>query len=465
MTRPPYQTRLELWARQELLGPVVRRLRPVLYLLAFVWRRLLFRTTFIAITGSLAKTTTKELLAAILETRGRTAKSWRNQNAGFMVALNVLRVRPWHRFAVFEVSAGAPGTLRSPARLLRPDVAVVLNVLSTHTTNYRDLDEHAAEKALLLDALRPGGPAILNGDDPRVAAMAGRGRGRVRLVGSAPAFALWADEISSAWPDRLRLRAHGGDGSCPIQTRLIGTHWAPSVLAALATAQSLGIGLPEAGRALAKVEPYAGRLQPVRVPGGATVIRDDYNAAIDTLDAALRVLESARATRRVLVITDFSDFARNRKQRLKFLATRVSRVAELFVLIGELSEYGRRRAIEAGMAPAAVYALSSLREAGALLRQLLQPGDLVILKGRTTDHATRILFDQIGRVECWKPYCRKTMLCDICWELGASAGQDRLVIVPPPGSPDSLLPGRTRAPLGVVPQQAEHDPANQRDAG
>jgi UDP-N-acetylmuramoyl-tripeptide--D-alanyl-D-alanine ligase len=458
MTRSPYRTRLELWARQELLGPVLRRLRPVLYLLAFVWRRLLFRTTFIAITGSLGKTTTKELLAAILETRGRTARSWRNQNAGFMVALNVLRVRPWHRFAVLELSAGAPGTLRSPARLVRPDVAVMLNVLSTHTTAYRDLDEHAAEKAVLLDALRPGGLAILNGDDPRVAAMAGRGRGRVCLVGTAPAFALWADEVSSAWPDRLSLRAHGSDGSCLIRTRLVGTHWAPSVLAALATAQSLGMGLPEAGQALAKVEPYAGRLQPVRVPSGAIVIRDDYNAAVDTLEAALRVLESAKATRRVLVITDFSDFAQNRKQRLKFLAARVPRAAELFVLIGERSDYGRRRAIEAGMAPEAVYALSSVREAGELLQRVLRSGDLVILKGRTTDHATRILFDQVGRVECWKPYCRKTMLCDICWELGTSAGQGQLVIVPPPGSSDSSAaePGRAQ-PEALTGRQSSHE--------
>lgn len=434
MTRSPSQTRLELWARQELLGPLLRGLRPVLYLVAFVWRRLLFRTTFIAVTGSLGKTTTKELLAAILETRGRTARTWRNQNAGFMVALNVLRVRPWHRFAVLEVAASEPGSMRSPARLVRPDVAVILNVLATHTTAYRDLDEHAAEKAVLLDELRPGGRAILNGDDPRVAAMAGRVPGRVWLVGTSPTFALWADQVSGAWPDRLRLRAHGSDGSCSIATRLVGTHWAPSILAALATAQSVGIGLPEAGQALARVEPFPGRLQAVQVPSGAIVIRDDYNASIDTLEASLRVLESAQATRRILVITDFSDFARNRKQRLKFLGPRVARAADLFVLIGEMSDYGRRRAIEAGMAPEAVHALSSVKEASELLHAILRAGDLVILKGRTTDHATRILFDQVGRVECWKPYCRKTMLCDICWELGTSAGQGRLVIVPPPGA-------------------------------
>ena len=78
--------------------------------------------------------------------------------------------------------------------------------------------------------------------------------------------------------------------------------------------------------------------------------------------------------------------------------------------------------------------------AAQTIESVLRPGDLAMVKGRTTDHATRILFGQVGEVACWKPYCRKTMLCDICWELGASAGQDRLVIVPPPGSPAGSAP-------------------------
>lgn len=412
------RTRAELWVRQELLGPVVRFLSPLLYVVAFLWRRLLFRTCFIAITGSLGKTTTKEVLAAILASRARTFKSYRNQNAGFMVSLNILRVRPWHRFAVLEVAAAEPHSMRRPARLVKPDVALILSVLRTHTGAFRDLDEHAAEKALLLESLRPGGLAVLNGDDPRVAKMADRSRFRVCLVGTSPAFDFCADEISSCWPDRLRLRAHHGQDSCAIETQLIGTHWTPAVLAALAAAQSLGVSLPEAAQALRRVEPFAARLQPVKLPSGAIMIRDDYNASIDTIEVSLRILEEAGAQRRVLVITDFSDFGKNRKQRLKFLGAWAGGRVGLLALIGENHDYGRRRAIEAGMAPEAAHGFAALEEAAAFLKKELRPGDLVLLKGRTTDHAARVFFAQIGRVSCWKDYCPKTMLCDICWELG-----------------------------------------------
>src|SRR5271154_4863893 len=94
---------LELWIRQEALGPWARKSGPLLFRLASVWRRLMFRTTFIAVTGSVGKTTTEEFLADMLAYKGRTFRTVGNQNGGFVVPLNILRVRPWHRFAVIEV--------------------------------------------------------------------------------------------------------------------------------------------------------------------------------------------------------------------------------------------------------------------------------------------------------------------------------------------------------------------------
>src|SRR5262245_34874448 len=108
MSVKPIRGRLNLWIRQELLGPWVARLGTVIYVLAFLWRRRLFRPPFIAITGSLGKTTTKECLAAVLESIGPTYRTYRNQNGPGMVALNLLRVRPWHRYAVLEIAASDP---------------------------------------------------------------------------------------------------------------------------------------------------------------------------------------------------------------------------------------------------------------------------------------------------------------------------------------------------------------------
>ena len=427
--------RLEYWIRQEVLGPVVQWLSPVLHVLAFLWRRMLFRTTFIAVTGSLGKTTTKECLALLLESVGRTYRTYRNQNGPQMVALNILRVRPWHRYAVLEVAGAAPGMMRRSARLLRPDVAVILNVLRTHTTVFPDSERHAAEKALLLRALKRSGVAILNRDDPLVVSMARHTDARVCFFGTTPEASYWADRVSAKWPSRLDFVLHRGAGSHVIETQLVGAQWLHAAVAATATADVLGVSPPDAARILRSAQPFPGRLQPVRVPNGAIILRDDYNASIDTIEASLRVLQEASAGRRLLVITDLSDFGRNRKQRLKYLASRCPQVAEVAVFIGELAEYGRRRAIEAGLRAENVHAFPSLWPAAEFLREELKSGDLMLLKGRTTDHAARIFFAQLGPVGCWKAYCPKTMLCDICWELEITPEQMRraLVVPRPPG--------------------------------
>ena len=113
-----------------------RAAAPFLKIMAFLWRRLLVRTTFIAVTGSLGKTTTKDCLAALLSSLGRTAKSYRNLNARAGVSITILRTMPWHRFSVVELGTGGPGSLGPAARLLRPHIVVITGVARTHTENF-----------------------------------------------------------------------------------------------------------------------------------------------------------------------------------------------------------------------------------------------------------------------------------------------------------------------------------------
>lgn len=431
--------RINYWFREVVIGAFVMRLHPVIYGLAFVWRRLLFRTTVIAITGSLGKTTTKECLAVVLGSGAPTFRSHRNQNAPRGVALNILRIRPWHRYAVIEVAGAGPGMMRKSARLLRPDVAIILNVLRTHTTVFTDLEQHAAEKARLLDALKPAGIAVLNDDDPMVSSLATQPDARVRRFGTAANLKYRVDHVSAKWPNRLSFVFHDGSVDQPVDTQLVGTQWLLSAAAVLTAATALGVSPSDAARALKTAEPFAGRMQPMLLPGGAVVLRDDYNASIDTIESSLRVLEEASALRRLLVITDMSDFGRNRKQRLKYLAGRSAQVSDVALFIGELADYGKRRAIEAGLPATMVHAFPSLRLAAEFLKGELRPGDLMLLKGRTTDHAARIFFAQLGRVGCWKDYCEKRMLCDVCWELDVTPDEMRAatLVAPPVGAGSS----------------------------
>lgn len=387
-------------------------------MLAWIWRFFLFRTTFIAITGSLGKTTAKECLAAILSPRRPTVATFANQNDRWGVPRTILRVRPWHRYAVVEIGIDSALMMRRSAGLVRPDVVVMLGMKRTHSGSFRSLDERAAAKALLLRRLRRGGVALLFADDPRVAAMGKGARFRVSTFGTSSSCDLRAEEIGGRWPARLRLRVRQGPESHAVETRLVGEHWVPSVLGAVAAATAVGVPLADAARAILDAAPFAGRMQPVLLPNRAIVLRDDYNASHDALDPALRVLGEASALRRVAVVTDFSDYDGNRKRRLRYLAPAVTRAAEVALFVGEGAAYGRRQAIAAGMRPENVHAVKDLREAAELLRSELRAGDLVLLKGRTTDHATRIFFALLGDVSCWRQRCRKQILCDFCPELG-----------------------------------------------
>lgn len=408
------------WLLEDVWPPVMWRLEPLYHLAAALWRRHLRGTTFVAIGGSLGKTTAKELTAAALSTAGPTARSYRNQNSGVRVAGNLLAVRRHDVYAVQELSAGRPGHMGRAARLVRPRVAVMLGVRGTHTVAYSSQEARAAEKAKLLDALPPDGVAVLSGDDPLVAAMAGRVRGRVVTFGESPGCDLVASEVSARFPDRLSCLVRFRDGhEQRVITRLVGAHWIPTVLASLAVAWVLGVDRARAAAAMAEVEPFPGRMQPRELPNGAIVLRDDNNASLDATRPALAVMAGARAQRRIVALTDISDAGGHRKERLKLLAPLLASSADMVILIGEGAGYGRNRLIEAGLAAASAIAFATMRDAAEYLRRELRAGDLALVKGRTTDHAARLFHAQIGDVACWKTRCGKHTLCDDCWQLGS----------------------------------------------
>jgi UDP-N-acetylmuramoyl-tripeptide--D-alanyl-D-alanine ligase len=397
-----------------------------LYWAAVLWRRMLRRTTFIAVTGTHGKTTTKEILATVLGLQQPTFRTTGNQNTGLPLTLNILRVRPSHRYAVIEVGVGAPGEMRRLARLVHPDVALMLPVLKTHMKTFADQDAHAREKAVLLDSLSRNGVAILDADDPRVAGMAPLVKGRIVRSGTSPAFDVWADAITSRWPERLEFDIHTSDGeSHHVRTRLVGAHWCPSVTAALAAARSLGVPLEKAAAAVELAAPFPARMQPVVLPSGAVMLRDDYDGSFDAFRGAVRVLADARAARRIAVIADASDFGSTaRRKRVARLGREIAPVAEVAIFVGVAAIHGKRGALAAGLAPENAHAFRELREAADFLRASLGEGDLVLLRGRVTDHLGRLFFAQLGEVGCWKAHCSKVISCDDCPELGA-APEDR----------------------------------------
>ncbi len=402
---------LQLWEK------AISRLR---YPSAYLWRFFLFRTTIIAISGSTGKTTTKELLATILSSKFPTVKTsgtWNSYKFGG-VAGTILSVRPWHRYAVIETAVGAPGDMKHLVKLLRPDIAIMLGVKLCHTNTFKTLENIAREKSELVRSLGTGKLAVLNGDDYNVLAMRSTGTFNSCIFGTLGEAEFRASDWTSQWPGRLEFQLHYGGKCHKIKTNLVGIHWVDSILAALATGVYCGVPIEEGIRAIESVKPFWARMQPVTLPNGATVIRDEWNGSKTTFEVAYSVMEQASSARKFVVVSDFSDSSLSSRDRGKRLGREAARVADWAVFVGGRSQYSKRAAIQAGMCSDQVRAFYTIAEASSFLRDELRSGDLVMLKGRTSDHLSRIFLAQLDHVTCTLDTCRRQILCDRCKQLG-----------------------------------------------
>jgi UDP-N-acetylmuramoyl-tripeptide--D-alanyl-D-alanine ligase len=338
---------------------------------------------------------------------------------------------PWHHAAVFEAGTDRPGRLVHVQQLLRPDIAVILTVKMEHRTSFWTLEAIAKEKATLALAVRPGGTVWLNADDPLVAAMETPPNIRRRLFGMSPATDLRASNVEDTWPQPLRFTAHYQNQTAQVTTQLMGEHWLPAALATLGVATDCGMSLSEAAAALSRVPPMRGRSQLVQLSTGATMIRDDFKGGVDTVAPVIRSLAKAKADRRWLVFSGFDETARGESEQLKRVARDAKDAADYLLFVGEHTSEGHARALREGFAPDRVFQATTVRQAGELLRKHSRPGDLILLKGRTMHHISRVYWvheeERYGRVQCDRFPCHRNLLCDWCSYLHGSGPLSRLV--------------------------------------
>ena len=384
---------------------------------AILWRRLLYKVRVIAVSGSLGKTTAKECLVAILSSRFPIVGTIGNDNGRRGLPRLLLRARPHHRYIVAEVGIREPGHMWRSALLLLPDVVTITNVAPQHLLALRDLDTVAAEKSKLLARLSGDGLAVLNKDDPRVAYMATSRDCHVCYFGESNSAHFWASDVSSDWPARLTLTVHSSSGSHGIQTQLVGKHWVPSILAAVATAASCGVSLRESAEVLSGVPPFPARMQPVELPCGATMIRDEYNGTVETYRTGIEVLRRARAQRRVAVFGRVHEHPGGAWAGLRQVAQELADAVEVAVFVGPDAGMARDAGVSSGMIPASTHCFPNGELAARFLRKELRTGDLVLLKGTWDDHLSRVYFAQLGTVECWVTRCPLPDLCDDCAQL------------------------------------------------
>jgi UDP-N-acetylmuramoyl-tripeptide--D-alanyl-D-alanine ligase len=327
----------------------------------------------IAVTGSNGKTTTKEITAALLATRYRTAKTQGNLNNDLGLPLSLLRLEEEAEVGVLELGMNHPGELRALAAIAQPNVGVVTNVSAAHLEFFASVDQIALAKRELIESLGPGGVAVLNADDERVRRFAEVHPGRTLTYGVESEAEVQATGVEILGLEGARFRLVGV--AADFRTFLPGRHNLYNTLAGLATARALGIELESLAHAAATLQPARMRGETLEVRG-ARVINDCYNSNPRAVETVLELLAASPAQRRIAVLGEMLELGEATEQ----LHRQVGRKAALLNLNLLVGVRGAARFIVEEAGPGAVF-FPDPAAAGQYLRKVLQPGDLVLFKG------------------------------------------------------------------------------------
>jgi UDP-N-acetylmuramoyl-tripeptide--D-alanyl-D-alanine ligase len=347
--------------------------------------RVLRRVAFIGVTGSCGKTTTKELIAAVLATRLSGRSTPGNHKVSPHLERTILGVRPWDDFCLVEMAIARRRVLLfdDTLRLIRPQIGVVTVIGTDHLGIYRSVEGVAAQKRRLVECLPAHGTAVLNADDPLVRGMQQHTKARVLTYGVSADAMLRAENVGARWPERLSFTLHHGGRTLEVRTQLCGAHLVASVLAALAVGVAMGIPLEEAVQAVGNVPPFDRRLSPLAHPRGFTIVRDDFKAPLWSIPAALQFMQEARAERKIIVLGTISDYAGKSDATYVAVARQALAVADRVIFVGNASAKCLKAARHG--ADEALQAFYSVEAAAEHLRDSLRSGDLVLLKGSPID--------------------------------------------------------------------------------
>ena len=352
------------------------------------WYRQRITCPVVGITGSVGKTTTREMVSAALSAGGRVAGTGGNRNGQLGVPLTVCGLDLTADFAVLEMGMSEPGEMARIAKVARPDLGIATNIGVSHIENLGSRERICEEKMHLTDGFGPDNTMILNGDDDQLIRWKGTDRFRTVFYGLGEENDLRAENIRTEG-GRTLFTVVRGEERLEISLGIPGTHNVMNALAALAAASSFGIPMEKAAEKLAEFRGFARRLQ-VKEAGEYTYIDDTYNASPASMRAALQVLSSMETKgRRLAILADMLELGPD-SPRFHYetgaygAAQRIDQV----ITVGTLAENIARAYREAGIP---VISCGSNEEAVREALNWRRPGDLILLKGSNGMHLNEVL--------------------------------------------------------------------------
>ncbi|MEP7092230.1 MAG: UDP-N-acetylmuramoyl-tripeptide--D-alanyl-D-alanine ligase, partial [Nocardioidaceae bacterium] len=351
----------------------------------------------VALTGSQGKTSTKDVLAQVLAAGGRTVATFGSFNNELGLPLTVLRADPDTEFLVLEMGARHVGDLRASCEVAPPDLSLVLNVGKAHLGEFGSQAAIALAKGEIVDALGEDGVAVLNADDPLVAAMASRSRGEVRTFGTdADEVDVRVEGLGVDDLGRPSFTLRTSDAAAGVSMRLVGEHHAGNAAAAAVVALALGLPLEGIAASLAAATATSrGRMEVTDRPDGVTVIDDAYNANPDSMRAALKSLaiigRGRPGSRTVAVLGEMRELgesAGDEHDAVGRLAVRLD-IHQLLVVGEAAKPIHLGASLEGSWGDESVF-VEDTDVATAWLREHLEPGDVVLFKASNAVRLSRV---------------------------------------------------------------------------
>lgn len=339
------------------------------------------------ITGSSGKTSTKEFTAAVFAERYQVTKTLGNLNNHIGLPLTILSAKETDQFAVWEMGMNHAGEIAPLAALARPDIGIITTIGVAHIEFFEDRSGIANEKAELLRAIPASGVAIIPGGDDFADYLAGQTRARVVRVG------LDAGEVRA---ENVRL-GHagsefdliGGGASCPARLRVPGVHMIRNALLAVAAGLESGLSLEECASGLESARLASGRLELLEI-NGVRILDDSYNANPDSMEAALATLAGARAGGRgIAVLGRMGELGSYAETGYHRVATAAARYADVLIAVGPETRVMAGEARAAGCAE--VVEVDEPAQAADRLREIVKPGDIVLVKGSRAARMERVI--------------------------------------------------------------------------
>jgi len=357
--------------------------------IATFWRKKL-NIQVVGITGSVGKSTTKELVAEVLSQKYRTLKNIGNLNNEIGLPLTMLRLTESHQRAVLEMGFYVPGEIHQLCEIADPQIGVITNIGAVHAERAGSIEAIARGKAELIEYLPPSGTAILNYDDPWVRPMAEKTKAKVLYYGLNPEAHLWADQIEGLGLQGIRFCLHYKNEQLYLRVPLIGQHSVHTALRAAAVGLVEGLTWQEIVNGLQQGHTQL-RLAAVSTPTGALILDDTYNASPDSVLAALNLLDELQGEK-CAVLGDMLELGLYEEQGHEMVGVRAAQVAKRLVTVGEKAKIIAKAAGRSGLAHQMITSVNTVEEAIGVLQGTLKKDDVVLIKGSHGLHMEQIVY-------------------------------------------------------------------------